>query len=113
MTAFGTGSVSIRYLRFFAPVSPLPDSLALPVLLKMGNDVSTDEILLSFEHSKNRRLCIRTHRFDLCRTRASNPRNDWTRGLGQFAAGHGLTEKQVDMILAGGLIDWPRKQRAA
>jgi hypothetical protein len=30
---------------YFAPVSPLPDSPALPVLLKMGNDVSTDEIL--------------------------------------------------------------------
>jgi aconitate hydratase len=32
---------------------------------------------------------------------------------GSIAASHGLTEKQVDTILAGGLINWHRKQRAA
>ena len=30
---------------------------------------------------------------------------------GSIAARHGLTEKQVDTILAGGLINWHRKQR--
>jgi aconitate hydratase len=30
-----------------------------------------------------------------------------------IAAKHGLTEKQVDTILAGGLINWHREQRAA
>jgi aconitate hydratase len=30
---------------------------------------------------------------------------------GSIAASHGLTEKQVDTILAGGLINWHRKQR--
>ena len=30
-----------------------------------------------------------------------------------IAARHGLTEKQVDTILAGGLINWRRKQRTA
>jgi hypothetical protein len=30
-----------------------------------------------------------------------------------IATRHGLTEKQVDMILAGGLINWHRKQRTA
>ncbi len=32
---------------------------------------------------------------------------------GPIAARHGLTEKQVDTILAGGLINWHRKQRTA
>ena len=43
----------------------------------------------------------------------SAQRLDTRSGGVQFAARHGLIEKQVDMILAGGLINWPRKQRAA
>jgi aconitate hydratase len=32
---------------------------------------------------------------------------------GPIAARHGLTRMQVDVILAGGLINWRRQQRAA
>ena len=76
----------------------LRDSLALPVLLKMGNDVSTDEILPAGAK-------VLPYR--------SNIQKIEDFAFERIDSTHGLTEKQVDMILAGGLINWPRKQRAA
>jgi hypothetical protein len=99
------GSVSITYLSdYFAPVSLLPDSPALPVLLKMGNDVSTDEILTAGAKVLPYRSNIQKSK-----TLHSNARFD----LWSICRQARLTEKQVDMILADGLINWPRKQRAA
>jgi len=181
----------------------LPDSLALPILLKMGDDVSTDEILpagakvlpyrsniqkiedfaferidstyverarairnttghavvagrnygqgSSREHAAvaprdlGLRLVLakgfaRIHRqnlinygvlpllfvhpedYDRLRKGDVLQVRDLRRALksgkeimlecgGSIAASHGLTEKQVDTILAGGLINWHRKQR--
>jgi len=53
----------------------LPDGLDLPILLKMPDDVSTDEnhaggsegAALSLQPSEDRRIFIRAHRSDLCR----------------------------------------------
>jgi aconitate hydratase len=192
-------------IRSLPEFDPLPDSLALPVLLKMGDDVSTDEILPAgakvlpyrsniqkiedfaferidsayVEHARavrgttghavvagrnygqgssrehaavaprdlGLRLVLakgfgRIHRQNLInygvlpllfvhpedydRLRKGDVLHvrDLRRALesgkeimlecgGSIAARHGLTEKQVDMILAGGLINWHRKQRAA
>jgi predicted aconitate hydratase len=192
-------------IRSLPEFDPLPDSLALPVLLKMGDDVSTDEILpagakvlpyrsniqkiedfaferidstyverarairattghavvagrnygqgSSREHAAvaprdlGLRLVLargfaRIHRQNLINygvlplvfidpqdydqlrkgdvlrvhnlRRALNSSNEIMLECGgSIAARHGLTEKQVDMILAGGLINWHRKQRAA
>jgi len=193
---------NIRSLPHF---DALPDSVALPILLKMGDDVSTDEILpagakvlpyrsniqkiadFSFQridpsyleraravrgttgHSviagKNygqgssrehaalapRHLGLtivlaksfaRIHRQNLINygvlplvfvnaedyqrlqqgdvLRASNLRKAIRNGdqvmldcHGQIAARHGLTPREIDMVLAGGLINWRRKSAAA
>ena len=192
-------------IRSLPEFDPLPDNLALPVLLKMGDDVSTDEILPAgakvlpyrsniqkiedfaferidsayVEHARavrgttghavvagrnygqgssrehaavaprdlGLRLVLakgfaRIHRQNLInygvlpllfvhpedydRLRKGDVLHvrDLRRALesgkeimlecgGSITARHGLTEKQVDTILAGGLINWHRKQRAA
>lgn len=64
----------------------------------MGNDVSTDEILPAGAK-------VLPYR--------SNIQKIEDFAFERIDSTHGLTEKQVDMILAGGLINWPRKQRAA
>ena len=88
------------------------------MLLKMGNDVSTDEILpagakvLPYRSNIQKIEDFAFERIDSTyveRARAIRA----TTGHAVWCAKHGLTEKQVDMILAGGLINWPRKQRAA
>ena len=192
-------------IRSLPEFDPLPDSLALPVLLKMGDDVSTDEILpagakvlpyrsniqkiedFAFERidstyveraravrattghavvagrnygqgSSREHAAVaprdlglrvvlakgfaRIHRQNLInygvlplvfvdpedydRLRKGDVLHvrDLRRALESgkeimlecgrpIAARHGLTEKQVDTILAGGLINWHRKQRSA
>ncbi|MGA8698145.1 MAG: aconitate hydratase [Xanthobacteraceae bacterium] len=192
-------------IRSLPEFDPLPDNLALPVLLKMGDDVSTDEILPAgakvlpyrsniqkiedfaferidsayVEHARavrgttghavvagrnygqgssrehaavaprdlGLRLVLakgfaRIHRQNLInygvlpllfvhpedydRLRKGDVLHvrDLRRALetgkeimlecgGSITARHGLTEKQVDTILAGGLINWHHKQRAA
>ena len=192
-------------IRSLPEFDPLPDSLALPVLLKMGDDVSTDEILpagakvlpyrsniqkiedFAFERINStyveraravrattghavvagrnygqgssrehaavapRDLGLRVvlakgfariHRqnlinygvlplvfvdpedYDGLRKGDVLHARDLRRALESgkeimlecgrpFAARHGLTEKQIDTILAGGLINWHRKQRSA
>ena len=191
-------------IRSLPEFDPLPDNLALPVLLKMGDDVSTDEILPAgakvlpyrsniqkiedfaferidsayVEHARavrgttghavvagrnygqgssrehaavaprdlGLRLVLakgfaRIHRQNLInygvlpllfvhpedydRLRKGDVLHvrDLRRALetgkeimlecgGSITARHGLTEKQVDTILASGLINWHRKQRA-
>jgi aconitate hydratase len=192
-------------IRSLPEFDPLPDSLTLPVLLKMGDDVSTDEILpagakvlpyrsniqkiqdFAFERIDStyveRARAVRTttghavvagrnygqgssrehaavaprdlglrvvlakgfariHRqnlinygvlplvfvdpedYDRLRKGDVLHARDLRRILESgkeimlecgrpIAARHGLTEKQVDTILAGGLINWRRKQRTA
>ena len=192
-------------IRSLPEFDPLPDSLTLPVLLKMGDDVSTDEILpagakvlpyrsniqkiedfaferidstyveraravrvtsghavvagrnygqgSSREHAAvaprdlGLRLVLakgfaRIHRQNLINygvlpllfvdpedydrlhegdvlhvrdlRRALKSGNEIRLECGRpIAARHGFTEKQVDTILAGGLINWQRKQHAA
>jgi aconitate hydratase len=192
-------------IRSLPEFDPLPDSLALPVLLKMGDDVSTDEILPAgakvlpyrsniqkiedfaferidsayVEHARavrgttghavvagrnygqgssrehaavaprdlGLRLVLakgfgRIHRQNLInygvlpllfvhpedydrlrkgdvlhvrdlRGALESGKEIMLECGGSIATRHGLTEKQVDMILAGGLINWHRKHRAA
>jgi aconitate hydratase len=192
-------------IRSLPEFDPLPDNLALPVLLKMGDDISTDEILPAgakvlpyrsniqkiedfaferidsayVEHARavrgttghavvagrnygqgssrehaavaprdlGLRLVLakgfaRIHRqnlinygvlpfvfvhpedYDRLRQGDILQVRDLRRALargkdialecaGPITARHGLTEKQIDVILAGGLINWQRKQRAA
>ena len=192
-------------IRSLPEFDPLPDNLALPVLLKMGDDVSTDEILPAgakvlpyrsniqkiedfaferidsayVEHARTVRgttghavvagrnygqgssrehaavaprdlglqlvlakgfarihrqnlinygvlplLFVHPEDYDRLRKGDVLHVRDLRRALetgkeimlecgGSITARHGLTEKQVDTILAGGLINWHHKQRAA
>ena len=75
-------------IRSLPEFDSLPDSLALPILLKMGDDVSTDEILpagakvLPYRSNiqKIEDFAFERIDFDLCRTRTRGPRYDRTRG---------------------------------
>ena len=75
-------------IRSLPEFDPLPDNLALPVLLKMGDDVSTDEILpagakvLPYRSNiqKIEDFAFERIDFGLCRTRARGPRYDRTCG---------------------------------